>query len=72
PICAKSKKLVQKDIEESSSKLIVVSSKKKKLVKGPYCDVRRSNQIHNDCGLYAIKAMEWYDGENEKENPIIH
>lgn len=20
-----------------------------------------------DCGLYVIKAMEWYDGRNEKE-----
>ncbi|KAL2894255.1 7-cyano-7-deazaguanine synthase, partial [Bienertia sinuspersici] len=31
----------------------------------------RSNQNDFDCGVYCIKAMEWYDGWNEKKDPII-
>ncbi|KAL2901081.1 putative dual-specificity RNA methyltransferase RlmN, partial [Bienertia sinuspersici] len=30
----------------------------------------RSNQNDFDCGVYCIKAMEWYDGWNEKKHPI--
>ncbi|KAL2922764.1 Phenol hydroxylase [Bienertia sinuspersici] len=30
----------------------------------------RSNQKDFDCGVYCIKAMEWYDGWNEKKHPI--
>ncbi|KAL2937656.1 Myotubularin-related protein 12 [Bienertia sinuspersici] len=30
----------------------------------------RSNQNDFDCGVYYIKAMEWYDGWNEKKHPI--
>ncbi|KAL2897493.1 tRNA modification GTPase MnmE, partial [Bienertia sinuspersici] len=30
----------------------------------------RSNQNDFDCGVYCIKAMEWYDGGNEKKHPI--
>ncbi|KAL2938191.1 Serine--tRNA ligase, partial [Bienertia sinuspersici] len=30
----------------------------------------RSNQNDFDCGGYCIKAMEWYDGWNEKKHPI--
>ncbi|KAL2901393.1 NUT family member 2F, partial [Bienertia sinuspersici] len=30
----------------------------------------RSNQNDLDCGVYCIKAMEWYDGWNEKKHPI--
>ncbi|KAL2894640.1 Sentrin-specific protease, partial [Bienertia sinuspersici] len=30
----------------------------------------RSNQIDFDCGIYSVKAMEWYDGGNEKKDPI--
>ncbi|KAL2897802.1 Inclusion body clearance protein IML2 [Bienertia sinuspersici] len=30
----------------------------------------RSNQNDFDCGVYCIKAMEWYDGRNEKKHPI--
>ncbi|KAL2938188.1 putative ubiquitin-like-specific protease 1B [Bienertia sinuspersici] len=25
-----------------------------------------SNQNNNDCGIYSVKAMDWYDGGNEK------
>ncbi|KAL2928703.1 putative phosphoenolpyruvate synthase regulatory protein, partial [Bienertia sinuspersici] len=31
----------------------------------------KSNQNDFDCGVYCIKAMEWYDGWNEKKHPII-
>ncbi|KAL2942635.1 1-deoxy-D-xylulose 5-phosphate reductoisomerase, partial [Bienertia sinuspersici] len=30
----------------------------------------RSNQNDFDCGVYCIKAMEWYDDWNEKKHPI--
>ncbi|KAL2934965.1 Ubiquitin-like-specific protease 1 [Bienertia sinuspersici] len=30
----------------------------------------RSNQNIHDCGIYSVKAMECYDGENEKMEPI--
>ncbi|KAL2934449.1 Sentrin-specific protease, partial [Bienertia sinuspersici] len=30
----------------------------------------RSNQNDFDCGIYSVKAMEWYDGGNEKKDPI--
>ncbi|KAL2930547.1 Chromosomal replication initiator protein DnaA, partial [Bienertia sinuspersici] len=30
----------------------------------------RSNKNDFDCGVYCIKAMEWYDGWNEKKHPI--
>ncbi|KAL2942859.1 Sodium-coupled monocarboxylate transporter 1, partial [Bienertia sinuspersici] len=30
----------------------------------------RSNQNDFDCGVYCIKAMECYDGGNEKKHPI--
>ncbi|KAL2923452.1 Transient receptor potential cation channel trpm, partial [Bienertia sinuspersici] len=30
----------------------------------------RSNQNDFDCGVYCIKAMEWYDGWNKKKHPI--
>ncbi|KAL2934058.1 Zinc metalloproteinase-disintegrin-like BmMP [Bienertia sinuspersici] len=30
----------------------------------------RSNQNICDCGIYNVKAMEWYDGGNEKMEPI--
>ncbi|KAL2923396.1 Peroxisomal biogenesis factor 6, partial [Bienertia sinuspersici] len=30
----------------------------------------RSNQNDFDCGVYCIKAMEWYDGWNEKKHPV--
>ncbi|KAL2928837.1 60 kDa heat shock protein mitochondrial, partial [Bienertia sinuspersici] len=30
----------------------------------------RSNQNDFGCGVYCIKAMEWYDGWNEKKHPI--
>ncbi|KAL2930410.1 Beta-xylosidase [Bienertia sinuspersici] len=31
---------------------------------------KRSNQNNFDCGTYSVKAMEWYDGGNEKMDPI--
>ncbi|KAL2923252.1 Adenine phosphoribosyltransferase [Bienertia sinuspersici] len=30
----------------------------------------RSNQNDFDCGIFSVKAMEWYDGGNEKKDPI--
>ncbi|KAL2942904.1 Serine/threonine-protein phosphatase 4 regulatory subunit 4 [Bienertia sinuspersici] len=30
----------------------------------------RSNENDFDCGVYCIKAMEWYDGGNEKKHPV--
>ncbi|KAL2929228.1 Cysteine synthase [Bienertia sinuspersici] len=30
----------------------------------------RSNQNDFDCGIYCVKAMQWYDGGNEKKDPI--
>ncbi|KAL2922666.1 Membrane frizzled-related protein [Bienertia sinuspersici] len=30
----------------------------------------RCNQNNFDCGIYCMKAMEWYDGGNEKKDPI--
>ncbi|KAL2943432.1 Chromosomal replication initiator protein DnaA, partial [Bienertia sinuspersici] len=32
----------------------------------------RSNQNDFDCGVYCIKAMEWYDGWNEKSIQLLH
>ncbi|KAL2897520.1 Sentrin-specific protease 1 [Bienertia sinuspersici] len=30
----------------------------------------RSNQNIHDCGIYSVNAMKWYDGGNEKMEPI--
>ncbi|KAL2903472.1 U1 small nuclear ribonucleoprotein component SNU71 [Bienertia sinuspersici] len=32
--------------------------------------IRHADLNDFDCGIYSVKAMEWYDGGNEKKDPI--